>query len=247
MLDFLKSQCYNTLYRKIREKANKNMYGKQENPDNIPGINNVGKFLVLDVETGGTDPKVHSILSMAMVALQKGEVLDELEIFIAENKTEVPEGASPVPMVINPDALLVNNLDAEWIHDNGLAPREAFYKIEYFLNKNFRAPSFNNLVTIMGHNVNFDIEYFKRLLRLAKVRDDWYSQRFTKHYVDTLPYVVMMDEAFSSTPARLKLSNCLERFEIDVEGESHNALVDAHSTAKLFTKLCRTINPNYPQ
>lgn len=222
------------------------MYGKTENPNNIPGINNLGKYLVMDFETGGTDPKEHSALTLAMGCLHKGKLIDSVDMFIAENKADPINGVQP-DMVVTEMALEINKLDAEWIYENGLSPKQAFVQIENFLNKNFRAPSFNNLITIVGHNVKFDLRYLERLLRLARVRSDWYDQRFTKHYIDTLTYVVLLKEALGLDIPSLKLGGCLEHFGIEVEGEAHSALVDVNSTAKLFTSICQKINPTYPE
>ncbi len=217
---------------------------KVENKYTTPGLMNLGKFLIIDTETGGENVNDHSILSLAAVVWQRGEVIEGKEWYICEQ---------PEPTV-KQAALDVNHIDYEWLLKNGLPPAEAFAEFEGFLTRHFSGLHFNNCIRLMGHNLPFDIAFLKRFIHFAGVHKrgfDWYQARFQKNYVDTVTEVVSSIEAFqlpfpSEEFPNLKLGTCLKYFEVETEN-THNALQDAIATGALYTKLLRKMNPNYPE
>ena len=218
---------------------------KIENKYTTPGLLNLGKFLIIDTETGGENPVDYSILSIAAAVFEKGEITDAKEWFICEQ---------PEP-IVKQAALDVNHIDYDWILKNGLPPEQAFAEFEGFLIKHFNAPHFNNAIRLMGHNLPFDIAFLKRFIHQAGIHKrgvDWFQSRFQKNYVDTVTEVVSCIEAFnlpfpSDEFPNLKLGTCLKYFGVEVPENAHEALVDVQSTGKLYTKLLQKMNPNYPE
>lgn len=218
---------------------------KIENKFTTPGLLNLGKYLIIDTETGGENAQDWSLLSIAAVVWQKGEVIAETEIFVCEQ---------PEPTVLQ-RALDVNKIDFDWICANGLPPEQAFREFEAFLNKHFGGLHFNNLIRLMGHNLPFDISFLKRLIHYSGANKrgfDWFAARFQRNFVDTLTEVVDTIEAFnlpypSEQFVNLKLSTCAQHFGLEIPENTHSALVDARLTGQLYTKLLRMKNPKYPE
>lgn len=217
---------------------------KIENKYTTPGLLNLGKFLIIDTETGGENATDYSLLSLAAVVWQRGEIIEGKEWFICEQ---------PEP-IVRQTALDVNHIDYNWILENGLPPVQAFAEFEAFLTKHFSGLHFNNAIRLMGHNLPFDISFLKRLLHHAGVHKrgfDWFQARFQKNYVDTVTEVVSSIEAFqipfpSDELPNLKLGTCLKYFGVEEEN-THEALADAKATGQLFTKLLQQMNPQYPE
>jgi DNA polymerase III epsilon subunit-like protein len=216
---------------------------KVENKYTTPGLCNLGKFLIIDTETGGENPNDHSILSLAAVVWQRGKVIEGKEWYICEQ---------PEP-VVKQTALDVNHIDYDWLLENGLHPIQAFAEFEAFLTRHFSGIHFNNAIRLMGHNLPFDIAFLKRLLHHAEVYKrgfDWFQARFQKNYVDTVTEVVSAIEAFqipfpSDEFPNLKLGTCLNYFGVETKN-AHEALADAIATGELYTKLLQRMNPSYP-
>lgn len=216
-----------------------------ENKYKTPGISNLGKYLLIDTETGGDNAKDWSLLSIAGAVWQKGEIIAETQIFVCEQ---------PEPTVCQP-ALDVNKIDFDWICKNGLPPEKAFQEFEGFLDKHFGGIHFNNLIRLMGHNLPFDISFLKRLIHFAGVQKrgyDWFASRFQRNYVDTLTEVVDTIEAFnlpypSEKFINLKLGTCAEFFGLEIPENTHSAIVDVRLTGQLYTKLLQMKNSKYPE
>jgi DNA polymerase III epsilon subunit-like protein len=70
------------------------------------------KMLVIDTETGGLDPDVHSLLSIGAAVWSPGTIVDSIEVFISEDT-----------VAVQPDALRKNHVDLVWLRDHGVAAR----------------------------------------------------------------------------------------------------------------------------
>lgn len=112
-------------------------------------MNPLTQVAVIDTETGGLDPLEHSLLTLALVA---GDGRDRMEIVIAEPELHVTQRS-----------LEITRLDPAEIAAQGLSPAAACDAIEAFLERN--APGQDWL--LCGHNITFDVNFLKRLYRLA--------------------------------------------------------------------------------
>src|SRR5438067_2269359 len=112
------------------------------------------KLLVLDTETGGLDPLVHSLLTIGLVVWEDGKITASDEFSVCE-----PE------IVTERDALLVNRVDPRSVHASGLDPKDAIERLERFILAHF---SETDEVVLSGHNVSFDVQFLRRLYRIAR-------------------------------------------------------------------------------
>jgi DNA polymerase III epsilon subunit-like protein len=178
-------------------------------------------LLVIDTETGGTDPSRHSLLSLAAVVWVNGRIHDQIELFVHEE-----------PIVADLEALRINRLDPVWLRENGLAPRRVTQEIELFIGRNY---SLGQKVVLAGHNVAFDVGFLKRLYGLASCD---FSARFSHRTFDTatvlryLRLVGLIQLAESDSEAAFRY------FHVEPPSDKrHSALGDALATAQLITRL----------
>lgn len=181
------------------------------------------RLLVVDTETGGLDPLEYSILSVGAVVWERRRVVAEIEVFVHEN-----------PILCDEEALQVNRVDLDWLEEHGKNPASTVSLLESFLAEYFGKPDNDHKVCLVGHNVQFDIGFLKRLYRLG---GGDFSKRFSHRSVDTASVLqflmltgLMPLEQPSSTEA-------FAFFGIDAGDKRHTALGDARATAIMLDKL----------
>jgi DNA polymerase III epsilon subunit-like protein len=177
------------------------------------------KLVVVDTETGGLDPRVHSLLSVGMWTLDtvEGTLYNPLYFLVRE------------PHIVTvPQAMKVNGLKVEYIEKDGLDPHAALHLIRNYCRDLGDKPS------PVAHNVAFDMAFLNRLVRLT----DTEGAGLPFHYrtvdvpsiLTTLYLAGVLPEDISSSQKALKYFG-MER------GSVHNALHDAECTGKVYLKL----------
>jgi len=178
-------------------------------------------LLVIDTETGGLDSTRHSILSIGAVVYRRGQLGDKIELIISEQNLSVED-----------DAMRVNKIDVQSLSKVGFTPQIAVAKFEDFLSSHFE-PS--RRITLVGHNVSFDIGFLKRLYRLAGAD---FERRFSHRSIDTASILSYLRLAGKITLSKSGLDAALVHFGVEVRAERrHTALVDAEATAELLDAL----------
>ena len=187
----------------------------------------MARLLVVDTETGGLDPAQESLLSLAAVVLEDGEIVDTLSIYINE-----PE------IIANPKALEINGIDLDKVREVGMSPSDAVNHLEFFIRK-YWGSLWN--VTLGGHNVSFDVGFLRRLYRLAGRK---YPFTYRVVCSQTGFALFMYAGKFREKPTSLNSACAHYGITIREGGVSgaHNALEDAIASAKLITKLVEEIN-----
>lgn len=182
------------------------------------------KLLLIDTETGGLDPRIHSILSFAAVVIHDGAI----EAFMY---TLVNEG----PSIISEDAALkVNGLTLEKIRAEGAGPLEAVNTLEHMLSQN----DMRRGIIFAGHNVAFDIGFMKRLYGLAG-KQDVFEKRFSHRSLCTQSAALLLMHAGRINPAgnSVSLQSLVDMWAIPLDREAgHDALNDARATAAVLKK-----------
>jgi DNA polymerase III epsilon subunit-like protein len=181
-----------------------------------------GKLLVVDTETSGLDPDVHSILSIGAAVWSPGRVLASLELFICDDSMEV-----------QPDALRINQIDLGWLREHGVPPAQAVATLEAFVRRNFDLPDPGARVTIVGHNLSFDVPFLKRLYQRAGAS---YAATFSHRIIDTASILGFLILAGLLPLSGASSEEALEYFGISVPAR-HTGLGDAVATAELLDKL----------
>lgn len=187
------------------------------------------KLLVIDTETGGTDPYAHSLLSLGAVVWDDGSKGAEIELLVGEPTFSVTA-----------EAMKINRIDLVCHGAAALPPALATSELERFIAAQFAAaPGKREKVTLAGHNVGFDIGFLKRLYRMAGSDfDETYSHRS----LDTAAIVRFLSLAGVLPLASAGSDAAFEYFGIEVpEGKRHTALGDALATATLLTRLVELV------
>ena len=185
-----------------------------------------GRLLLIDTETGGLDPNVHSILSIAALVLNyDGQVIDEFYRLV----NEAEDGF----IMATEEALKINGLTKEQCQDKGVHPRTVVRELLQLLAEHDMTES----VTLVGHNVGFDRGFLKRLFAkgfAADVFDDVFSHRM----ICTQSGAGLLDQAGVIRLTSTSLDGVCKFFGITLDrSNGHHAMTDARATAEVFHRL----------
>lgn len=175
------------------------------------------KLIIIDTETGGLDPLVHSILSIGLVAYDGSR---QTEIFVREPT-----------IVSHPRSMQVNGIDLEWVEQNGLSPAAAVDAVEAFLDSfGKRRP-----LIMAGHNIQFDLAFMRRLYAMA---DRKAPPEFTHRSIDTHTLLWALADVGTLPRNTCSSDGAFNYFNIQPPAElRHTALGDAVATRKLVQHL----------
>jgi len=183
------------------------------------------RLLVVDTETGGLDPQIHSILSLGAVVWEDGQIGDEFEVLIAEQ-----------PLTVTARALEINRIDLVEHARHAVDPSEAMSSFRSFLARSMSGElKSRDKIALVGHNVNFDVSFLRRLCRLSGAQ---FEGMFSHRTIDTAGLV-----RFLVLAGRLPLSGAgsdeaFKHFGIALPaGTRHTAVGDAKATALMLNKL----------
>lgn len=189
----------------------------------------MSKLLVIDTETGGLDPSIHSILSVGAIVWEDGKLGDSFEVYVLEPNLQVDN-----------KAMEVNRISLPWLHQHGLNPADAVMQLVDFIGRNFKEQHDRKVpVPIVGHNVNFDVGFLKRLFNLA---DQDYGDVFSHRVLDTAGILRFLSIAGKLPLQEAGSTAAFDYFHIDINSsERHTALADAQATGQLLTKLVELV------
>jgi len=178
-------------------------------------------YLFFDTETGGLDPRAHSLLSMGLVVGDASGVADSLEILVKHE-----------PYMLSGGGMKVNRIDIARHDETALTPHQALETMEKFLGR-FFAPETS--IALVGHNVYFDRAFLEAFLASCGKE---LEPRFSHRLVDTHSIAAALRDAGRLKTTRLSSTGLFEFFGIHIpEGKRHTALGDAIATYELYWKL----------
>ena len=177
-----------------------------------------GNFIALDLETTGLKTSSDEIIEVAAMRFRDWEPVEVFHTFCAPLRG------------LNPDAMDINKITADMVHD-----KPAFGTIA----KSFE--SFLGDDTIVGHNLEFDLKFLVRYGVDLTAAD--------RLYFDTLSiareYIPKSKERANGEDDLGILTYSLPSFRIWYaipNVKSHSALSDAYATGLLFGKLIDDVN-----
>jgi len=187
-----------------------------------------GRLLLIDTETGGLDPAVHSILSIAALVLNyDGQVVDQYYALINEGE----ENAGFI--TATEGALKVNGLSVERCEQEGLHPRGVVRELLGMLLAN----GMEKGCTLVGHNVAFDRDFLRRLFAKAYATE-LFDTTFSHRMLCTQSGAGLLDQAGVIQLSSTSLDAVCKYFDIPLERVAgHHALTDARATAEVFRRL----------
>ena len=179
-------------------------------------------FLFLDTETGGLDPRSHSLLSLGLVVGDGPRIVNSLEILVKHE-----------PYVVSGGGMKVNRIDLVRHSESALAPGVAMTVLDVFLDQHF--PHRCQPIILAGHNVGFDQAFLKVFL---EGRGQAMEPRFSHRVVDTHSIAAALRDAGRLPMGDLSSTGLFAHFGIVVpEAKRHTALGDALATFELYWKL----------
>jgi len=179
-------------------------------------------LLFLDTETGGLDPRTHSLLSLGLVVGDGPKVANSLEILVRHE-----------PYVVSAEGMKVNRIDLVAHSEAALEPLVALAVLEVFLEQHFMHRC--QPIVLAGHNVGFDQAFLGAFLA-SQGRS--LEPRFSHRVVDTHSLAAGLRDAGRLDLDNLSSTALFAHFGILVpEEKRHTALGDALATFELYWKL----------
>jgi DNA polymerase III alpha subunit (gram-positive type) len=179
-------------------------------------------YLALDLETGGLGKEVSLLTGYFCVLDKDFNILDELDLKL------IPDDGI---YKVQPEALAVNKIDLQELAKEAIPYKKAKTILYTFLSYN--ALQAENKLIPLGHNVYFDIEFIQLyLLSLGS----WEAQVSYK-LLDTMPIARFLQDVGKLSVEGIGLQNLIEYFDIQVEGNMHEAKYDTLATVELYKKL----------
>ncbi len=181
------------------------------------------KYLALDSETGGVNPKINPILTAYFAAVSEDLVIiDELNL-----KIKPKDG-----MIIEKEALEVNkiNMDEHLASPDLVTPEQAKELIQAFNKKH--KPSGKSKLRPLGHNVIFDE---MALWEQVMTQDEW-EKNVSYGRIDTKVLCDMLKDAGLLPPELGNLGSVSEHFGVSV-GTAHEAKSDVLTAINVYAKM----------
>jgi DNA polymerase-3 subunit epsilon len=178
-----------------------------------------GKIIFIDTETGGLDPRYHSLLSIGLVEWADTVITKTREILINDGELKVTDAA-----------LAINKIDLNSHKIKAVSQAKAIEEILLFIGW---AGDHQEKITLAGHNVGFDIRFTRHLFESQDYNfDDFFSHRS----IDTSSILHYLYFTGKTDTKIVGSSEAFKHFDIEVRGR-HTALGDAMATAELFTRM----------
>lgn len=181
----------------------------------------MSKYIAFDTETTGLDANVNNLLTATFIVLDSELVeLNRLNISLkSQNYT------------VNPQAMEVNKIDLGKHHQTSKDLIDTKTQLINFLKKN----KTNFYLTPIGHNIQFDIQFIKKLL------GNDYNNYFSYNSVDTIVIANFL-KMCGKLPERqpVSLSKLSEYYGIQRQIDDqafHSSEYDTEMTVKLLKKF----------
>lgn len=181
------------------------------------------KVLFLDTETGGIDPQKHSLLSVGMIVWEDG-VLGARELI------NINDGLN----ICTKEALSINKINIDEHIKNAVSPKDAVNEIINFIEEHFGK---GERVTLIGHNITFDIGFLKQLFKNNNCE---YGKYFSHRSVDNHTIMFYLQICGIIKDKIISSRDALKYFNIKPV-DRHNDLGDAIDTATVFNKLVEVV------
>jgi len=182
------------------------------------------RFVFIDTETGGIIPKKHSLLSIGLAVWDKDiGILDQTEFYIYSKRYFITQKAKE----INKFNRAEHNLIAK-------EPKVVINDMLNFLYKYFDK---DYAIPLIGHNVQFDINFLKVLF---ENNSRSFNQYFSHRVIDTYSVYKTLEISNRINGIINSSSDAFKYFGIKVNNR-HNALADCIATVELYEKLIKLI------
>ena len=179
----------------------------------------MSKLLFVDTETGGLDPSSYSLLSIAFVVWADCKIEDYFQVFLDDGNLRVNEAA-----------IAINKFDLNEHKKRAVDPKTCMSAMNVFFDRHFEK---TESITLVGHNVNFDINFLKSFYGSVQLK---FSDRFSHRSIDTSSILSYLYFSGIINVRAVSSEAAFDLFNIRVD-QRHSALGDAIATCHLFNSL----------
>ena len=197
-------------------------------------------LLILDTETGGTDPNIHSLMEIACIVLKNNKIVKKYTSLLKSNNGKY---------VCNDFARKMHGITDEELNMFGKFPIDIIKDL-----KEIQKTYFNNEpMTIVAHNASFDIPFVKKMFSenvgtlTSTVNNNEldYNNMFSRNVIDTATMALILRLQNKLPFDRCSLDNILTFYNIKQKVNlRHTALFDATQTAKAFILMFKDLSSN---
>lgn len=179
--------------------------------------------VVIDIETGGLDPTVHSILEIAVVKLRlEGETLQPAQ---GHDWSVVPHPATRMEEA----SLKITGIDPDDPERKAISEQRALQELFRLVHQEMREQDCQCAI-LTGHNAHFDLGFIEHGIKRNNVKDNPF------HPFSVFDTVALGGLAFGHTVLGELCARAGIAYDAD---QAHSALYDARITAELF---CHIVN-----
>ena len=180
--------------------------------------------VVVDVETGGLNPKEHALLEIAAIPL----TMNDRGIIIPMET--ICHDIHPHPnSTIVPEALKINRIDVNCPNRCATTEGEALRNVFSIIRELVKAHDCKRAI-LVGHNAAFDLAVLNAAVERSNIK------RNPFHPFSTFDTVTLGGIFYGQTVLAKALEKANISFDIQ---QAHSAAYDAEKTAELF---CRCVN-----
>lgn len=174
-------------------------------------------LVVIDGETGGLDPKVHSLLTLALLVVKNNKIVVRKEWKIKHSTYHITD-----------EAMKINGIDLNTLDRVGISKEQAGREIVKFLSKHCSKESKGLFV---GQNTIFDINFLDVLLKSLNDENLYneYKSLMNHRYIDLISITAFLNMANIIKTDGLGLDKVIEALQLSVKAR-HTALDDAEVT-----------------
>jgi DNA polymerase III subunit epsilon len=201
-------------------------------------------YLVLDTETGGTDPQKSALLQVACEVV--GTCPNVTRVLPCDRKFDayIFPGEGEYALEVHPKAVEVNKLTPEALKKYGARPEAyVFGLLQSWFSSYVHQYSKTDKFHLVGYNVKFDEEFLRAMW--TRQKDKYFGSWFWSGSIDVMalaalylaPRRHLMKDFKLTTVAPMILGEKTVADIITKLGDVHNAVVDVALTKELFIKL----------
>ncbi len=178
--------------------------------------------VVVDVETGGLDPKRDALLEIAAIPI----AMDD-EGLVHPQET-IAYHIEPFPKAnIDPEALKINGIKPFHPFRLAIPEEEALNEIFTPIHEVVKATGCDRAI-LVGHNAHFDLDFLNAAIKRCKIKKSPF------HAFSSLDTVSLAGLAYGQTVLARAMKAANLAFDTK---RAHSAIYDTEATAALFCKI----------
>jgi DNA polymerase III epsilon subunit-like protein len=189
-------------------------------------------LIVADSETTSLDYNVGHVIEIALLNVSNGE---SKNWFL---KPMDEKGIEPKALEVNGAKLEDLLWQTQTGKDKYKDPVETLPEIENWLNDVCGANIYNRV--LVGHNIQFDYNYFKGLWGRCDAMDTFPFSQYG-NFIDTKSLTLLHDFLHEEQSIYYNLGACVKKFGISKKFDYHGAASDVNATKLLFDELCKNL------